>query len=126
VRLTVHPEYYAVARLDPDDDVPAWAEVGAVSSVTRTASELSIVCVEAAVPAQASAERGWRMLEVAGPLAFTLTGVLASLTVPLAAAEIPLFVISTFETDYLLVREPNLARAAAALRDAGHAVVDPA
>jgi len=125
VRLSVHPERYAVVRLDPDDDVPAWAEVGAVSSVTRTASELSIVCVEAAVPTEASAERGWRMLEVAGPLAFTLTGVLSSLTVPLAAAEIPLFAISTFETDYLLVREPNLARAAAALRDAGHAV-DPA
>ena len=121
----MHPERYAVVRLDPDDDVPAWTEVGAVSSVTRTASELSIVCVEAAVPTEASAERGWRMLEVAGPLAFTLTGVLSSLTVPLAAAEIPLFVISTFETDYLLVREPNLARAAAALRDAGHAV-DPA
>lgn len=125
MRLSVHPERYAVVRLDPDDDVPAWAEVGAVSSVTRTASELSIVCVEAAVPTEASAERGWRMLEVAGPLAFTLTGVLSSLTVPLAAAEIPLFAISTFETDYLLVREPNLARAAAALRDAGHAV-DPA
>ena len=125
MRLSVHPERYAVVRLDPDDDVPAWAEVGAVSSVTRTASELSIVCVEAAVPTEASAERGWRMLEVAGPLAFTLTGVVSSLTVPLAAAEIPLFVISTFETDYLLVREPNLPRAAAALRDAGHAV-DPA
>ncbi len=125
MRLSVHPERYAVVRLDPDDDVPAWAEVGTVSSVTRTASELSIVCVEAAVPTEASAERGWRMLEVAGPLAFTLTGVVSSLTVPLAAAEIPLFVISTFETDYLLVREPNLPRAAAALRDAGHAV-DPA
>lgn len=125
MHLAVHPEYYAVVRLDPDEDVPAWAWVGAVSSVTRTESELSIVCVEAAVPTEASAERGWRMLEVAGPLAFTLTGVLSSLTVPLAAAEIPLFAISTFETDYLLVREPNLARAVAALGDAGHAV-DPA
>lgn len=126
MRLTVHPEHYAVVRLDPDEDVPAWAEVGAVSSVTRTPSELSIVCIEAAVPSQASAERGWRMLEVAGPLDFSLTGVLSSLTVPLASAEIPLFALSTFETDYLLVREPTLARAVAALQDAGHTVVDPA
>ncbi len=122
MRLTVHPEHYAVVRLDPDDDVPSWAEVGAVSSVTRTASELSIVCVEAAVPAEASAERGWRMLEVAGPLDFTLTGVLSSLTVPLAAADVTLFALSTFETDYLLVRKNDLDRASSALRGAGHTV----
>jgi hypothetical protein len=122
VRLTVHPERYAVVRLDPDAPVPGWATAGAVSSVTRTASELSIVCREADVPAGVSAERGRRMLEVAGPLAFTLTGVLASLTVPLAAAEISLFALSTFETDYLLVQEHDLARASDALRRAGHTV----
>ncbi len=122
MRLTVHRDLYAVVRLDPDAEVPGWAVAGPVSSVTRTGSELSIVCRESDVPAAASAERGWCVLEVAGPLAFTLTGVLASLAVPLAAAEITLFALSTFETDYLLVRERDLARACDALRGAGHTV----
>jgi hypothetical protein len=85
VRLTAHGDLYAVVRLDPDAEVPGWAAAGPVSSITRTGSELSIVCREADVPDAASAERGWRVLEVAGPLAFTLTGVLASLAAPLAA-----------------------------------------
>ncbi|MGZ4290254.1 MAG: ACT domain-containing protein [Gaiellaceae bacterium] len=122
MRLTVHGDRYAVVSLDPGAEVPAWATAGPVSSVTRTESELSIVCREDVVPAAASAERGWRVLEVAGPLDFTLTGVLASLAAPLAAAEITLFALSTFETDYLLVRERDLSRATDALRAAGHTV----
>jgi hypothetical protein len=125
VRLTVHGERYAVVRLDPDAEVPAWAAAGPLSSVTRTASELSIVCREDVVPAGSSAERGWRVLEVAGPLDFTLTGVLASLATPLAAAEITLFALSTFETDFLLVRESDLGQACDALRAAGHTVDPP-
>jgi hypothetical protein len=122
VRLHVHPESYAVVRLDPDADLPAWASAGAFTAATRTQSELSIVCPEDDVPPSASAERGWRLLEVAGPLDFSLTGVFASLAAPLAEAEVTLFALSTFETDYLLVRARQLAQAAAALRDAGHAV----
>lgn len=125
MRLTVHPDLYAVVRLDPDADVPSWAIAGPISSVTRTESELSIVCRQSDVPAGSSAERGWRALEVAGPLHFTLTGVLASLAAPLAEAGITLFALSTFETDYLLVRDRDLARASAALSGAGHAVGTP-
>ena len=125
MRLTAHGNLYAVVRLDPDAEVPGWAGAGPISSVTRTASELSVVCREADVPEAASAERGWRLLEVAGPLAFTLTGVLASLVVPLAEAGITLFALSTFETDYLLVRERDLGRACDALRGAGHTVDAP-
>lgn len=125
MQLTVHVERYAIVRLDPDAEVPAWATTGPVSSVTRTESELSIVCREDVVPDGSRAERGWRVLEVAGPLAFTLTGVLASLTTPLAAAGVTLFALSTFETDYLLVREHDLERASAALREAGHGVAAP-
>jgi uncharacterized protein len=121
----MHPGSYAVVRLEPDAELPAWAAGEPFSSVTRTESELSIVCPEDGVPAGASAERGWRLLEVAGPLDFSLTGVLASLAAPLAAADVTLFALSTFETDYLLVREPHLSRASAALRHAGHTVGDP-
>jgi hypothetical protein len=90
--------------------------------VTRSDTELSVVCREEDVPAGASAERGWRALEVAGPLDFSLTGIVASLVSPLADAAVPIFVLSTFDTDYLLVREPDLPRAVEALRAAGHTV----
>jgi len=121
----MHPDVYAVVRLEPDAELPAWAVEGRFTSVTRTDSELSIVCVADAVPPGASAERGWRLLEVAGPLDFSLSGILASLAAPLAEAEVTLFALSTFETDYLLVREQQLARASAALRHAGHAIASP-
>ena len=115
-------DLYAVARCDPDAPMPAWASRGPFWSVTRSDSELSVVCREDDVPAEASAERGWCALELAGPLDFSLTGVVSALVVPLADAEVPIFVLSTFETDYLLVREPDLPRSVKALNGAGHEV----
>ena len=97
-------------------------EGGHVWSVTRSDTELSIVCREEDVPSDASAERGWCALELAGPLDFSLTGVVAALVTPLADAEVPIFVLSTFETDYLLVREHDLPRSVDALGAAGHSV----
>jgi hypothetical protein len=122
VQLFALDELYAVVRLDPDSDVPAWARNGHFWSVTRSESELSVVCRQDDVPPEASAEPGWCALEVAGPLDFSLTGVVSSLVTPLADAGIPLFVLSTFETDYLLVREHDLHRSVDALTSAGHSV----
>jgi hypothetical protein len=122
VQLYALDELYAIVRLEPDSDVPSWSTRGHFWSITRSDSELSIVCPQEDVPAAASAERGWCALEVAGPLDFSLTGVVSSLVAPLAEQEIPLFLISTFETDYLLVREPDLHRSVDALTAAGHSV----
>jgi hypothetical protein len=122
VQLYALDDLYAVVRLEPDAPLPEWAMRGSFSSITRTDSELSIVCREDDVPDAASAERGWCAFEVAGPLDFSLTGVVASLVSPLAEEEIPLFVLSTFETDYLLVREHDLHRSVEALTNAGHSV----
>jgi hypothetical protein len=122
VQLYALDDLYAVVRLEPDAALPEWARGGAFWSITRSDSELSIVCRADDVPADASAERGWCAFEVAGPLDFSLTGVVASLVTPLAEEEIPLFVLSTFETDYLLVREHDLHRSVEALTSAGHSV----
>jgi hypothetical protein len=81
-----------------------------------------VICADDAVPPGATVERGWRGLQVAGPLDFALTGVAAALTVPLAAAGISVLPVATFDTDYLFVREPSLAAAVAALTGAGHLV----
>jgi hypothetical protein len=120
--LVVLPGAFAVCRLGAGGPPPAWANAGPFSSLTRTADELSVVCPEGAVPEGTRCEWGWRCLRVAGPLDFALVGVLASLLVPLAEAGVSTFAVSTFDTDYLLVREADLGRAAAALRAAGHAV----
>jgi hypothetical protein len=115
-------ERFAVCRLEKDSPIPAWAASNDFLSITRTADELSIVCLERAVPEGLRCERGWRCLRIAGALDFSAIGVVASLVLPLADAEISVFVVSTFDTDYLLVKENDLARATEALRAAGHDV----
>jgi uncharacterized protein len=115
-------EPLAVCRLSPAESVPPWASGPGFLSITRTADELSIVCAANRVPPGIGHEPGWRALQVEGPLPFTATGILAAIAAPLAAAEISIFAISTFDTDYVLVREPDLQRAAAVLAAAGHRV----
>ena len=112
----------AVCRLPADVPIPSWALAGGIVSITRTNDELSIVCPEERVPAEVKAERGWRALQVVGPLDFALTGVLAALVVPLAEAGVSIFALSTYDTDYVLVRENDLPRAVTALAHAGHTV----
>jgi hypothetical protein len=110
---------YVICRLAADAAVPDWV-VGPFVSVTRTKDELSVVCREEAVPEGVRCERGWRCLRVAGTLDLSLVGVMASISVPLADASVPAFVVSTFETDYVLVKEARLEAAVAALRRYGH------
>ena len=91
-------------------------------SVTRTANELSVVCPDSAVPAEVHAERNRRLLQIEGTLGFTLTGVLASVALPLAKAEISIFAVSTYDTDYLLVSEQDLLATTQVLEAAGHSI----
>jgi hypothetical protein len=111
---------FAVCRLGGEAPIPPWATAGHFFSVTRTADELSIVCAQDAVPEGIVCERGWRCLRVAATMPFSVVGVLASLAAPLAEAGISVFAVSTFDTDYLLVREKDLERALDALRRMGH------
>jgi len=120
--ITVHPEQYAICRLEPDAPVPVWAGGAEFLSITRTSVELSVVCEEAMVPETAHAERKRRLLQIEGTLAFALTGVLASVAEPLAKAEISIFAVSTYDTDYLLISEKDLRPATEALEAAGHTV----
>lgn len=117
--LSILPDTFAICRLSPGEDVPEWAMIGEFVSITHSSDELSIVCAEENVPSDARADREWRALKIEGPLDLALTGVLASLANPLAQAQINLFAISTFDTDYLLVKGYNLERACDVLRQAG-------
>jgi hypothetical protein len=113
---------FAVRRLGRDVSVPPWATAGVFASITRTPDELSVVCAEEAVPDWVKCERGWRCLRVAGTIEFSVVGVLAVLAVPLAEAGLSVFAVSTFDTDYLLVKDKDLAAALDALRRAGHVI----
>jgi hypothetical protein len=116
--LSLEPELLSVCRLPAGAAVPESLLRESFVSITRTAEELSIVCRSAAVPAGAAEEGPWRALKVAGPLDFSLTGILTSLTRPLAEAGISVFALSTYDTDYLLVPAEQAEAAMAALEGA--------
>ncbi|MEK7330332.1 MAG: ACT domain-containing protein [Candidatus Eisenbacteria bacterium] len=117
--MRVLPGRLAVCRLDADGPLPAWVfhAEARFFSVMRTPEETSVVCPEDDVPPSvARVDRGWHALKVDGPLPLTMTGVTAKLTTPLAAAGIPVFALSTYDTDYLLIKAEHLERAVALLR----------
>lgn len=118
------PDAFAVARLSPDSPLPPWGSRGTFFSITRTAEELSILCEESSVPADCTASRGWRCLALRGPFAFTEIGIAAAFTAVLAAAGVSVLVLSTYDTDAVLVGSGDLAAAIGALRAAGHTVSD--
>lgn len=121
--MTIHldrlPGTFAVVRLPPEAGWPHWATWSRdFVSVSRTAAETSVVCTSSLVPPGETAERDFAAFVVRGPLEFSVVGVLAALTAPLAAAAIPILAISTYDTDVLLVRERAVPDAARALRAA--------
>ncbi|MFY9345956.1 MAG: ACT domain-containing protein [Planctomycetota bacterium] len=117
----VHDERLAIARLPADAPVPAWA-TGRFVTISRTGSELSIVCAQANVPAAVQHDRDKVAFAIAGAVAMTSVGILASLCGALAAARVPVFVISTYDTDWLLVGAAHFAAARDALAGLGHRV----
>lgn len=119
--FSVQPNTWTVVQLPPTDALPTWAlNAPGFVSITRTDDELSIVCAESVVPDGLRCELGWSALKLQGPFPFAQVGVLASFTAPLAQASVSLFAISTFDTDYILVKTTSLAAACDALVAAGH------
>ncbi|HIF33973.1 MAG TPA: ACT domain-containing protein [Planctomycetaceae bacterium] len=121
-KLIILSNLYAVCRLDKEAAVPEWAQ-GELVSISRTPDELSIICLQGDVPVDIRKETGWRCLQIAGPLDFSIVGVIATLTGTLAAADISVFAVSTFDTDYLLVKQQDLDATVKSLTIAGHQIV---
>lgn len=109
--LSVQPGTFAICRLEAGSEIPGWAHTSSFLSITRTSEELSVVCDQDLVPAGVKAARDWAAFKVEGPLDFSLTGIVASIATVLAAQQIPIFVISTFDTDYILVQRKDFDRA---------------
>lgn len=113
------PSLYAIVRLAPDAPVPDWATTGDFCSSTRTADELSIVCPTANLPPDVHSPQRWICLKLEGPFPFSQTGVLLSFIEPLSTKDVPIFAISTYDTDYVLIQE-EFRWAIDVLREAGH------
>ena len=122
LNLTVLPDRYGICRLEPDISVPDWVYKSSFFSVTRTPDELSVVCAEKLIPSDKSSNKGWRCLQVQGPLDLTETGILSSLALPLARTSVSIFAMSTYDTDYLLVKEVSLIKAIKSLDSEGYRV----
>lgn len=125
MRLNLLEERLSVCRLDVEAALPDCIREPGFWSITRTQDELSLVCREGHAPAGARCEQDWRCLKVEGPLDFSLVGILAELARVLAEAGVSIFALSTFDTDYLLVRSEKLQTALSALRSAGHTLSEP-
>ncbi len=121
LNFRTHPGEWAICKLSPASLIPAWAaQTKTFLSITRTPAELSLICEANTVPPDVQCQRGWAAIELIGPFPFELTGILASVLHPLAAAGVPILAISTFDTDWVLVPATQLAAAVQALTEAGH------
>jgi uncharacterized protein len=119
------PGSYTIVRLAADAPIPEWAWKGEFTSITRTTDELSIVCPADNVSADVHSPHRpiclkWICLKLEGPFPFSQTGVLLSFIEPLSTRGVPIFAISTFDTDYVLIQEEFAETALDALRQAGY------
>jgi hypothetical protein len=120
--LYVLPERLAICRLGPEEKLPPWAGSAVLLSVTRTQAETTVVCQEENVPAGITCNKSWRCLRIGGVLDFSQTGILSSLTAPLAEEGIPIYALSTYSTDLILIKEKDLSRAVLVLTRSGNRV----
>jgi hypothetical protein len=120
MKFKIIPGRFAVCQLPAGSPVPAWATAGAFASVTATPEELSIVCEESAAPAGVKAEKGFACFQLAGPFPLDSVGILRDFLEPLSAAGVPIFAVSTFNTDFVLVPDAKKALALELLQGAGH------
>ena len=120
LKFSLLPGSFAICRLARESAVPDWALRGSFFSLTSTPDELSIVCPEPQVPPVIHHENGLACLKLEGPFPFSETGILSSFVQPLSDRAIPIFAVSTFDTDYVLVKNAWLEKALEALKIAGH------
>jgi hypothetical protein len=117
-------EKFGVCRLNKNELIPEWAQKGAFYSITKTLDELSIVCSQDNIPSNVKCEKNWRILKVEGPLEFSLIGILSSISTILAQKRISIFAVSTYDTDYILVKDEDILNAIDALSNKGYEIIN--
>jgi hypothetical protein len=114
---------YGVCRLDKNELIPSWAQIGDFFSITKTTDELSIVCDEDSIPNNIKCEKDWKILKIEGPLDFSLIGILSSISSILANIGISIFAVSTYDTDYILIKNTDIDKAVNALIEERYEII---
>ncbi len=123
--LVILKKKFAICQLSPKDSIPDPTTLGDFWSITKTDEEISIIIPENLIPASnCKSEKGWRAIKIMGPLYFSLTGIIASISTALAKAGISIFAVSTYNTDYILVKEKNLEQSKEVLEKNGHNIIE--
>jgi hypothetical protein len=122
LNLTSLQGSFSICQLDPKSEIPAWASKGVFFSITHTSYELSIICEQKFIPENTKCEPNWHVLMIEGPFNFGEIGILDSITKHLAQASISLLAVSTFDTDFVLIKSSQFNEAIKILRSAGHRI----
>jgi len=124
INLKVMPELYSISRLSSKDLIPSWADGAGFVNIARSHDELSIVCLQSRVPVGIKTDPDWRCIQFVGPFAFDETGVVLSVVQPLSEAGFGVFVVSTFDGDFLLLKAEIFSQGLEVLRAVGHQFLD--
>lgn len=122
LKLSLLKDVYGICKLPGDSPIPDWTQKGSWYSITQTEKELTIVCPQGVIPARVEYDGNWRGFRIDGSFDFSQIGVISSIAGPLAKAHISIYVISTYDTDYFLVKEANVEQAVTVLTDEGHSI----
>lgn len=110
---------YSICRLNKEDKIPDWVNKSEFYSITQTDNELSIVCHQENVPVSVKSERNWKIIAIDEELDFSLIGIISKISTLLAENNISIFVVSTFDTDYILVKQENFDKTVKLLETIG-------
>ncbi|URM27122.1 ACT domain-containing protein [Pseudomonas frederiksbergensis] len=122
INLKVLPDAYSISRMPGDEKLPSWADGAGFVSISRSPEELSIVCLQSRVPEGVKVDRDWRCFQFVGPFAFDETGIILSVIRPLTETGFGVFVVSTFDGDYMLLKDTDFEKGLTVLTDAGHKI----
>ncbi|MBN2102856.1 ACT domain-containing protein [bacterium] len=124
LRLSVLPQMYIICSLPPDSKIFDCSDLSSFFSITKTSKELKIVCDENHIPGKCRKSENWKCMKVEGSFDLHTIGVLESIAAPLAKNKISLYVVSTYDTDYILIHATDLDSAVSCLTEYGHTFVD--
>lgn len=124
LRMSLFKENFGISRLKAEASIPEWSKTGPFYSITKTTEELSMVCLQHAIPSYIKCERDRRLLKVEGPLDFSLIGIISAISTALAKRGISIFTISTYDTDYILVKNNDIDKAIETLIEVGYEIVE--
>lgn len=121
--LKLLKDKYSVCRLNKNDEIPKWIFQEEFFSITKTDEELSVVCLQDKIKENIKCEKDWRILKIEGPLDFSLIGILSKISTLMANNDISIFAISTYDTDYILIKEESINKAIEVLENNNYNII---